>query len=127
MGHLASFDWLPNQQGAQWFLDEVWPLVLKKQPDAHFKIAGRNMPDSIKNNTQPGVEVLPDVEDMRSFICGCRMVVVPLLAGSGMRIKVLENMALGACQISTSIGAEGYDAEKWSRYFVGRYPRGNGP
>lgn len=111
LAYLASFDWLPNRQGAWWFLEEVWPLVQQTDPDVTFKIGGRHMPMNMRALDMPGLEVVPDVPDMRRFICSSRLVVVPLLAGSGMRIKILENMALGACQITTSIGAEGIMVE----------------
>lgn len=109
IAYLASFDWLPNRQGAWWFVNEVWPLVQQQCPEATFRLGGRHMSANLKSLEMPRIEVMEEVPDMRAFICSARLVVVPLLAGSGMRIKVLENMALGKCQVSTSIGAEGIE------------------
>lgn len=107
--YLASFDWLPNTQGAGWFLEKVWPLLVKQSPGISFALGGRSMPQAWKKMELPGLKLFPDVADMREFVCNGKIVVVPLLAGSGMRIKMLENMALGKCQVSTAIGAEGID------------------
>lgn len=109
--YIASFDWLPNQQGIRWFLDEVWPLVLAKRSNTTFALAGRHMPQDIAQRAVKGLKVEGEVLSMKDFLCSGRLVVVPLLAGSGMRIKILENMALGLCQVTTQIGAEGFDIE----------------
>lgn len=111
IAYLASFDWMPNVQGIEWFMQKVWPLVQKLKPDTSFHLGGRNMPASFLKWEKRGVTLFHDVADMREFICSARIVIVPLLAGSGMRIKVIENMALGKCQVSTTIGAEGVKVE----------------
>src|SRR5690606_25861436 len=111
IAYLASFDWMPNVQGIEWFMQKVWPLVKELKPDASFHLGGRHMPASFSKWQKNGVSLFPKVADMREFICGARIVIVPLLAGSGMRIKVIENMAIGKCQVSTTIGAEGVKVE----------------
>ncbi len=107
IAYLASFDWMPNVQGIEWFMLKVWPLVKELKPDTSFHLGGRHMPASFSKWKKRGVDLFPNVADMREFICNARIIIVPLLAGSGMRIKVIENMALGKCQVSTTIGAEG--------------------
>ncbi|WP_041627421.1 glycosyltransferase family 4 protein [Owenweeksia hongkongensis] len=111
IAYLASFDWMPNVQGIEWFMQKVWPLVQELRPDTTFHLGGRHMPSSFQKWEKRGVSLFQDVADMRKFICSARIVIVPLLAGSGMRIKVIENMALGKCQVSTTIGAEGVNIE----------------
>ncbi len=122
MAYLASFDWLPNVQGLEWFLEKVWPILIKRRPDITFKLGGRHMPPRFKNIMENGIEVIPDVPDMKKFVCGSGIVVIPLLAGSGMRIKIIENMALGKCQVSTSIGAEGVQVENGRNILIGDSP-----
>ncbi len=107
VGFIGSLDWLPNLEGVRWFLKEVWPRVLQQEPHAIFNIAGRNMPASIENLQQRGVEVAGEVPDALAFMQQQQVLVVPLFSGSGMRIKIVEAMALGKCVLSTSIGAEG--------------------
>lgn len=111
IGYLASFDWMPNVQGVEWFLDSVWPILKKQRPDITFRLGGRHMPNHFHNLKEDGISIHPDVPDMAEFVCGSRLAVIPLLAGSGMRIKIIENMALGKCQVSTTIGAEGVKVE----------------
>lgn len=107
--YLASFDWQPNQQGLFWFMDKVWPLILKQRPETTFALAGRRMPDSITEIQAEGFVNLGEADDMQAFIDNGKLSIVPLLAGSGMRIKIIENMALARPIISTTIGAEGIE------------------
>ncbi|MCK5079017.1 MAG: glycosyltransferase, partial [Bacteroidales bacterium] len=72
-----------------------------------FYIAGRNAPDSIRNISEPNVVFLGEVDDAYAFMESKAVMIVPLLSGSGMRIKIIEGMALGKSIVSTSIGAEG--------------------
>jgi glycosyltransferase involved in cell wall biosynthesis len=109
--HLGSLDWMPNQQGLQWFLREVWPKVHAAFPEVIFYIAGRNMPDWIRNTSQPGVKAVGEVEDAAAFLNSKAIMVVPLHSGSGMRIKIIEGMAMAKTIISTSIGVEGIEVE----------------
>jgi glycosyltransferase involved in cell wall biosynthesis len=79
-------------------------------PNLEFHIAGRNTPDWIKNLQLPRVQVHGEVPNAVDFINQHSIMVVPLLAGSGMRAKILEGMALGKVVLSTSIGMEGIAA-----------------
>jgi len=106
VGFIGGMDWIPNREGIQWFLDNVWPLVLKKIPDARFYLAGRNFPADLLQLEQQGVVIMGEVDDARSFILSKSVSICPLFAGSGMRVKIVEAMALGRAVISTTIGAE---------------------
>lgn len=110
--HLASLDWMPNQQGAIWFLNEVWPLVLEARPNTRMAFGGRNMPKEIIEKSSNKLWLYPEVKDAQEFVAKGKVAVVPLLAGSGMRIKLLEYLAWAKVTISTSIGAEGIDLEE---------------
>ena len=107
--HLASLDWLPNEQGALWFLEKVWPLVLEARPKTRLALGGRHMSKSIIEKASDLVWLYPEVKDAKEFLNKGKVAVVPLLAGSGMRIKLLEYLAWGMAIISTSIGAEGIE------------------
>jgi polysaccharide biosynthesis protein PslH len=104
---LGSLEWLPNVQGLEWFLTHVWPKVLSSVPEAHFTIAGRNPSPSVLSWSYPNVEVVGLVDDPKQYLADKTVVVVPLLSGSGMRLKVLEALALGKAVVSTKLGAEG--------------------
>lgn len=107
---IGSLDWMPNIEGLRWLLDFVWPKVLESMPNACFHIAGRNTPDWLKNINLQGVVVHGEVPDAVEFICQYEVMLVPLLSGSGMRVKILEGMAMGRLVISTEIGLEGIPA-----------------
>lgn len=105
--HLASLDWLPNRQGAEWFLKEVWPLILEARPETTMGFGGRDMPKDFVEMGSENLWLYPIVEDAREFLGHGKVALIPLLAGSGMRIKLLEFLAWGLPTISTRVGAEG--------------------
>ena len=105
VGFIGSLDFRPNQEAAVWILDELWPLVTKQVPDAQLAIAGSNAPEWLRPR------VLGEVPDAQEFMSSMRVMIAPLFAGGGMRIKVLEAMALGKPVVATPLGAGGIDAE----------------
>ena len=108
---IGSLDWKPNQEGLLWFLHKVWPICHAKFPQLSFYVAGRNMPDKIKQMTFDGVFMMGEVDDAVAFVNQHDIAIVPLLSGSGMRAKIIEAMALGKVVITTSIGLEGIEAQ----------------
>ena len=109
---VGSMDWLPNQEGVEWFVKQVWPLVRQEHPNAEFKIVGRNPSRQIQAMAgQTGVEVPGTVPDVRPYLDRAAVVVTPLLVGGGTRIKIFEAMAMEKAVVSTSIGAEGLKVE----------------
>lgn len=105
---VGSLDWLPNVDGTQHFVRQIWPLIRRARPDATLEIVGRNpLPAVRRLADEPGVEVVPDVPDTRPHLAEAAVVVVPLLTGGGTRLKIFEAMAVGKPIVSTSLGAEG--------------------
>lgn len=108
---IGALDWIPNQEGLIWFLEKCWNQLKLKDDQLHLKIAGRNAPEHFVNSLRKfDVEYVGEVEDAQSFMNENAVMIVPLLSGSGMRIKIIEGMALGKVIVSTSIGAEGIAA-----------------
>jgi glycosyltransferase involved in cell wall biosynthesis len=105
--HFASMDWMPNIEAVDWFLTNCWKNILKQVPDAKFVMAGRNMPQRLSKLSQPNVLVVEKVKDSKTFYNEHEIMLVPLLSGSGLRIKIIEGMAYGKAIVSTSVGAEG--------------------
>lgn len=106
--HLGSLEWSPNQEGLLWFLNQCWPELHREFPGLKFYVAGRNAPKwLIQKMNQPGVIFEGEVPDAYLYMNSRAIMVVPLLSGSGMRIKIIEGMALGKAIVSTTIGAEG--------------------
>lgn len=110
-GFIGSMDWMPNQEGILWFLEKIWPVFLKKHPNIHLEIAGRHTPDWLKNKALPNVKFVGEVQSAKAFIQTHSVMIVPLFSGSGIRVKILEGMALGRTIISTQIGMEGIEAK----------------
>lgn len=106
--HLGSLEWPPNQEGLIWFLKNCWPALLAKFPGLKFYVAGRKAPAWLTEKLKlPGVVFEGEIPDAYQFMNAKAVMVVPLLSGSGMRVKIIEGMALGKSIVSTSIGAEG--------------------
>lgn len=109
--HLGALDWFPNQEGLLWFVEKVWPLVNSQKPEAKFIIAGRNAPLALIDKfSRPGIEFVGEVPDSTAFMKRHAVMVVPLLSGSGIRIKIIEGMSVGKAIVTTQIGMEGIDA-----------------
>ncbi|WP_420460223.1 glycosyltransferase family 4 protein [Neolewinella sp.] len=115
---IGSLDWLPNLEGLQWFLNDVWPQLHARFPDLEFHIAGRNMPHAIQQLRMDRVVVHGEVADSCSFVSAHSISVVPLLSGSGMRAKILEAMSLGRTVITTTVGLEGIRARNRRDLFI---------
>lgn len=107
--HIGAMDWLPNQESIRWLLEEVWPVVHREVPQAKLYLAGRKMPSQWMNATIEGVSVIGEVPDAMYFIGSKKINVVPLLSGSGIRVKIIEAMSIGKTVITTTVGAQGID------------------
>ncbi|OGX85238.1 hypothetical protein BEN47_02675 [Hymenobacter lapidarius] len=107
---IGSLDWLPNQEGVEWFLREVWPTFHAETPDVELHIAGRNTPAHLLAPRTDNVFVQGFVASAPGFMQQYELMLVPLLSGGGMRVKIIEGMTLGKAILSTSLGAEGIAA-----------------
>ncbi len=105
---LGSFRHLPNQHALSWFLDGVLPKVLAGCPEARLVIVGSDPPPAhVLAGHGSAVELRGYVEDVREVLAELAVFVCPILAGSGVRVKLLEAFAAGIPVVSTTIGAEG--------------------
>lgn len=105
----GSFAHQPNRHGLEWFASHVWPAVRAARPDATLVLVGPGEPPAAAL-TVPGATHLGRVDDLAAFLGGVRVVVVPIVEGVGSRVKFGEALASGAAVVSTSVGAEGFDA-----------------
>ncbi|MGO9316196.1 MAG: glycosyltransferase family 4 protein [Terracidiphilus sp.] len=105
----GSMDWLPNVDAALFFLSEVLPLIRERLPGITFTIAGRSPDARVLKAVKglKGVFVTGKVKDMRPYLWGSKISVVPIRIGGGTRLKIYECMAAGVPVVSTSVGAEG--------------------
>ena len=120
--HLGAMDWTPNIEGVLWFLEEVWPIVHEKHPELKLHLAGRKMPEHLMQLEYPNVEIIGEVEDAKQFMRAHQIMIVPLLSAGGIRVKIIEGMALAKNIVSTSVGAEGIEAVHGTDFMVADEP-----
>jgi glycosyltransferase involved in cell wall biosynthesis len=106
VGFIGSLDFRPNQEAVAWIVDELWPRV----PYARLFIAGSGAPDWLRDRARgQNIEFLGEIPDAHAFLRRMSVVIAPLFAGGGMRIKVLEAMALAKPIVATTLGAGGIE------------------
>lgn len=118
IGFIGSLDWLPNLEGVEWFLSNVF----KHLNDTELHIAGRNTPEHLQKVERQNLIVHGEVESSIDFINQHSIMIVPLFSGSGMRVKILEGLALGRVILTTSIGVEGIPAVDGEHLFIVNTP-----
>jgi glycosyltransferase involved in cell wall biosynthesis len=104
----GNMEYHPNRSAVRFFRREVWPLLRERWPGLVWRLIGKN-PEAVREFTSgdPKIEVMGSVADAVSELAQGRLAVVPLLAGSGTRLKILEAWAAGLPVVSTTLGAEG--------------------
>jgi len=114
IGYLASENPL-NVSGMQWFLKEVWPEVQKRMPEARLQVGGR-ICKAIE--WSEGIEVLGELDEIKSLYASSLVTVNPMLGGTGLKIKTVESLAFGRAVISTNVGADGLDSYRGRGLYV---------
>jgi glycosyltransferase involved in cell wall biosynthesis len=109
--HLGAMDWKPNVEGMDWFLNRVWTDFSHKYPQQKMHLAGRKMPPVFSSMSDNALIVHGEVENAYRFMAEHEVMVVPLFSGSGLRIKIIEAMAMGKCIIATPLAASGIDVQ----------------
>jgi len=120
----GSLDYEPNIDGLNWFVAEVWPSIHKNINNAVLTIIGRN-PSAVlrqKMISLPGIHFIGSVNDVRTYYYQNTIAIVPILKGSGTRLKILEAMALGIPVVSTTKGAEGIEVESGNQILLADDP-----
>ena len=107
---VGSMNYVFNTQGIEWFLDHVWPTISRQCPDVQLKIAGSGHVDPAlmqKAKNSSNARFLGYVDDINELYAESTLLVVPLLSGSGTRMKIGEALSFRLPVVSTAIGAEG--------------------
>ncbi len=105
----GTFTHLPNRDAAIWLAGEILPEVRRRFPAARLRLVGSAPPPEIRALAGPGVEVIADVPSMDPHLAAAAIVLAPVRSGGGMRVKVLEAMAMGKAVVTTPLGAEGFN------------------
>ena len=104
----GNMEYHPNRSAVRFFRHEVWPQLRERWPDLVWRLVGKN-PEAVRQFTtgDSRIEVQGQVDDAVRELARARVAVVPILAGSGTRLKILEAWAAGLPVVSTPVGAEG--------------------
>jgi glycosyltransferase involved in cell wall biosynthesis len=105
----GTLDFRPNVDALRWFVAQALPLIRRRRPDAHLLAVGRSPSAAVRALAGPAVTIHADVPDVRPFVAGAAAYVVPMRMGGGVRLKLLEALAMEAPVVSTALGAEGVE------------------
>jgi len=121
---VGSMDWAPNVDGILYFVREIWPLIQRKRPGSTLDIVGRSPDASILKLAEGNahIRVRGTVPDVRPYLWGACVSVVPLRIGGGTRLKIYESMAAQVPVVSTTIGAEGLEVQAGENIHIADSP-----
>jgi len=107
--HVGTMYWPANIDGIRWFLDQIYPIVKQQVPNVRCTLIGARPPQDIKEReqTDSSLKVTGYVDDPLPYLQDSSMMIVPLRAGGGMRVKILNAFAQGLPMVSTTVGCEG--------------------
>ncbi len=118
IGFIGALDWLPNQEGILWFIEEVWPGIKEAFPQSELHIAGKNAPLWLSRKISALAIFHGEVGNAKVFMNQHSLMIAPLFSGSGIKVKVLEAMALGRVVFATPLALEGIKAKNGQELFV---------
>jgi len=118
----GNLEYQPNISAVRFFREKIWPS-LRKRPDLTWRIVGRN-PEAIRGiiSGDPRIVLTGFIEDAIQELAAAQVAVVPLLAGSGTRVKILEAWAAGTPVVSTSLGAQGLECRDQEHILIADTP-----
>ena len=123
VGFIGALNWEPNVQGLKWFTGRVWPLVSKALPAATLHIAGRggtaSAPPWLRGER---INWVGEADDALQFMASVNVIIAPLFAGSGLRIKIIEAMSIGRPVVATPVAVRGIDAVHGRELFIADDP-----
>ncbi|MBN8591904.1 MAG: glycosyltransferase [Anaerolineae bacterium] len=107
--HIGTMYWPANINAINWFLDAIYPLIKARLPEVRCTLIGARPPESIieRAKADPSLTVTGYVDDPLPYLQDASMMIVPLKAGGGMRVKILNALAQGIPMVTTTVGCEG--------------------
>ncbi len=103
----TTYKWIQNVNAVKWFIDKVLPKVVSEMPEAKLTLIGKALPDWIKNMNNPAINPIGYVDEVQPWLNRANVYVAPLFVGAGLRIKILEAMAMELPVVATTVSAEG--------------------
>ena len=120
--YVGQYGYRPNEAAAIELVDEVLPRVSHEVGDARVRLVGRDPSRALRRRASDAVEVTGEVDDIRPHLRTARALVLPLRAGSGTRLKVLEALAAGLPVVSTPLGVSGLEVRHGQEVLIGQTP-----
>jgi glycosyltransferase involved in cell wall biosynthesis len=109
--YVGGLDYFPNYDGLLWFYREVFPDIVRRRPKVVFEVVGRGgHPCLSPLKRDSNIRFTGRVPDVRPHVKQAAVYVVPLRIGGGIKLKILEAMAMGKAVVTTPVGAEGIEA-----------------
>lgn len=107
----GKLDYHPNSDAVRWFLDEILPAIRARRPQVEFLVVGPGADADLRAHVErtSSATLMGWVPELADLVASAAVVVVPLRAGGGTRLKILEALSLGRPLVSTTVGAEGLD------------------
>jgi len=119
----GAMAWSPNIDAVKFLVSDILPIVRQYDPSVTLQIVGRNPTSDVRELAQaPWITVTGFVEDIRPYLAASTVYVVPLRAGAGTRLKILEALAMGKAVVSTSLGAEGLEVTDGKNILIADEP-----
>ncbi|MDR2172382.1 MAG: glycosyltransferase family 4 protein [Planctomycetaceae bacterium] len=120
--YCGSMDSHVNQDAVLYFLREIFPLALERNPLIKFEVIGRNPPDWLLRFSSSNVSFTGSVADVRKYLKSAGLAIAPIRIAGGSRLKILEAFAAGVPVLSTTIGAEGLEVEPNTNIAIANTP-----
>jgi glycosyltransferase involved in cell wall biosynthesis len=120
----GNLEYPPNISAVRFFRENIWPILEARWPELKWRILGKN-PGAVRHIVagHPRIELTGFVEDAVTVLAECQVAVIPVLAGSGTRVKILEAWAAGTPVVSTTLGAEGLDCSHEAQLLIADEPQ----
>ena len=118
--HIGSMNWQPNLEAVELLLKSIFPKIKNQLPQAELHLAGSFFPENIKSDSSKGIFVHGYVDNAFDFIQNHGIQLIPLKSGSGVRIKILESMAIGTPIVTTKMGIEGIELDSEQALFIAK-------
>lgn len=117
----TTYRWVHNVDAVRWFVSKVLPLVKNSIPDIKLQLIGKGAPEWLAEID--GVELIGYVDKVQPYLNKAGVYVAPLFVGGGIRIKILEAMAMMLPVVATGIAAEGITAGESDGLFIAESPQ----
>lgn len=116
--HIGSMEWIPNRNGVEWLIAEVWPLVKAAMPQAELHLAGKGLNRKSEALQGNGIFIHGEVDSAAEFMKSNGIMCIPLFSGGGIRVKLLEALAMSVPVVATPIAAAGINLENRKDLYI---------